>query len=123
MITGISMGLETCLILGQVSHNLLYSTKKLPKDICGPGETENGKRHSGQIIYGQNSGPNWEEIPSCGTSKKWSIEKPQLDNAGRLRGIYFIEADDKELKETIRNVRKKLDTNGSRYALQDTQEK
>ena len=38
MITGISMALETHLMLGQVSHNLLYSTKKLPTDICGPGE-------------------------------------------------------------------------------------
>ena len=32
------MGLETCLILGQVSHNLLYSMKKLLTDILGPGE-------------------------------------------------------------------------------------
>ena len=40
MIIGISMGLETCLILGQVSHNLLYWKKKLPTDICGPGEID-----------------------------------------------------------------------------------
>ena len=39
MIIGILMALETCLILGQVSHNLLYSTKKLLTDIHGPGET------------------------------------------------------------------------------------
>ena len=38
MITGISVGLETCQILEQVSHNLLYSTKKLLTDICGPVE-------------------------------------------------------------------------------------
>ena len=37
MIIGISMALETCLILGQVSHNLLYWKKKLPTDFCGPG--------------------------------------------------------------------------------------
>ena len=37
MIIGTSMVLETCLILGQVSHNLLYSTKKHLTDICGPG--------------------------------------------------------------------------------------
>ena len=34
------MALETCLILGQVSHNLLYSKKKLLTDICGPGEID-----------------------------------------------------------------------------------
>ena len=38
MIIGTLMALETCLLLGQVSHNLLYSTKKLLTDICGPGE-------------------------------------------------------------------------------------
>ena len=38
MIIGTLMALETCLILGQVSHNLLYSKKKLLTDICGPGE-------------------------------------------------------------------------------------
>ena len=37
MIIGTLMALETCLILGQVSHNLLYSTKKLLTEICGPG--------------------------------------------------------------------------------------
>ena len=36
MIIGISMGLETCQILGQVSHNLLYWKKNLLTDICGP---------------------------------------------------------------------------------------
>ena len=30
-------GSQTCLILGQGSHNLLYSTKKLLTDILGPG--------------------------------------------------------------------------------------
>ena len=41
---------------------------------------------------------------------KWTIEKPKLDNARRLRGIYFIDLEDKEFKETIRNARKKLET-------------
>ena len=36
MIIGISMDLETCLILGLVAHNLLYWKKKLPTDVCGP---------------------------------------------------------------------------------------
>ena len=36
-------------------------------------------------------------------------EKPKLDNARRLRGNYFIDPEDKEFKETIRNARKKLE--------------
>ena len=56
--------------------------------------------------------------------QKWSHEKPKLDNARRLRGIYFIDHEDKELKGTIKNARKKVrNTNGSSHALQDMQEK
>ena len=42
--------------------------------------------------------------------QKWSHEKPQLDETRKLRGIYFIDPQDKEFKETIKNVRKKLET-------------
>ena len=42
--------------------------------------------------------------------QKWSNEKLHLDNARKLRGIYFIDPEDKELKETIKNARKKLET-------------
>ena len=41
---------------------------------------------------------------------KWSHEKQKIDNARRLRGIYFIDPQDKEFKETIRNARKQLET-------------
>ena len=42
--------------------------------------------------------------------QKWSDEQPKLDNARRLRGIYFVDPEDKEFKETIKNARKKLET-------------
>ena len=68
----------------------------------------------------------WERMGKSAKLKgkqKWSDEKPKLDNAGRLRGIYFIDPEDKEFKETIGNARRKIgNTNGSRYALQDLQE-
>ena len=38
--------------------------------------------------------------------QKWSHEKLHRDNARKLRGIYFIDPEDKEFKETIRNARK-----------------
>ena len=41
---------------------------------------------------------------------KVSHEKPKLDNACKLRGIYFIDPEDKEFKETIKNARNKLET-------------
>ena len=42
--------------------------------------------------------------------QKWSHEKLHLDNARKLRGIYFIEPENKDFKETIKNARKKLET-------------
>ena len=42
--------------------------------------------------------------------QKWSEEKLHLENARKLRGIYFIDPEDTEFKETIRNARKKLET-------------
>ena len=42
--------------------------------------------------------------------QKWSNEKPKFDSARRLRGIYYIDPEDKEFKETIQNACKKLET-------------
>ena len=33
--------------------------------------------------------------------QKWAIEEPRLDNAGRLRGVYFIDPSDEEFKDTF----------------------
>ena len=41
--------------------------------------------------------------------KHISIEKPKLDNARRLRGIYFIDPEDDECQETMKNARRKLE--------------
>ena len=42
--------------------------------------------------------------------QKWSEEKLHLENARKLRGIHFIDPEDKEFEETIKNARKKLET-------------
>ena len=42
--------------------------------------------------------------------QKWSNEKLHLDNARKLRGICFIDLEDNEFKETIKNAREKLGT-------------
>ena len=41
--------------------------------------------------------------------QKWAIEKPKLDNARGLRGIYFIDLDDEEFKDIMKNDRRKLE--------------
>ena len=40
----------------------------------------------------------------------WSVERLHLEHARKLRGIYFIDPEDTEFKETIKNARKKLET-------------
>ena len=42
--------------------------------------------------------------------QKWLEEKLLLENARKLRGIHFIDPEDTEFKETIKNARKKLET-------------
>ena len=111
MIIGTLMALETCLILGQVSHNLLYWKKKFLTDICGPGrDKRENSLHPDQIIYGQNSGTKMGKHAKLKEKQKWSEEKLHLENARKLRGIYFIDPEDKEFKETIKNACKKLET-------------
>ena len=111
MITRISMGLETCQILGQDSHNLLYWKKNLPTDICGPGRRLTRKQLTSRPDHV------WPELwKSMGKHAKlkekqnWSNEKFHFENARKLRGIYFIDPEDKEFTETIKNARKKLET-------------
>ena len=41
--------------------------------------------------------------------QKWAIEKPKLDNAKRLRGIFVIDPDDEEFKLTMKAARRKLE--------------
>ena len=55
----------------------------------------------------------WEKMGKDAKLKekqKWSNAKLYLENARKLRRIYFIDPEDKEFKETIKNARKKLET-------------
>ena len=40
---------------------------------------------------------------------KSGLEKPKLDNARRLRGIFFVEPEDGEFKDIMKNARRKLE--------------
>ena len=54
----------------------------------------------------------WKHMSEAAKRKakqKWIIEKPKLDNARQLRGIFFVEPDDEEFKHTMRNARRKLE--------------
>ena len=51
----------------------------------------------------------WKDMSEGAQRKekqKWAIEKPKLDNARRMRGIYFIDPADAQFKETIKKKKK-----------------
>ena len=110
MIIGISIGQEICLIHGQVSLNLLYWKKKLQKDICGPGRLTRKQQTSRPDHVWPELWDKMRKNTKLKDKQKWSPEKLHLDNARKLRGIYFIDPEDKEFKETIKNARKNLET-------------
>ena len=111
MIIGISMDQEICLVLGQVSLSLLCWDEKPPDEYMWSGErlTEWQAIPRPDHLWPEL----WRGIASNAKLREkhdWAIEKPKLDSARRLRGIYFIDPEDKEFKETITSARRKLET-------------
>ena len=54
----------------------------------------------------------WKQMSDASKRKakhKWAIEKPKLDNARKLRGIFFIELEDEDFKNIMKNARRKLE--------------
>ena len=54
----------------------------------------------------------WTKIGNPAQKRKkpeWAIEKPKVDNARKLRGIYVIDPEDGDFNETLKNARRKLE--------------
>ena len=54
----------------------------------------------------------WKHLSDAAKRKakqNWIIEKPKLDNARQLRGIFFIEPDDEEFKRTMKTPGRKFE--------------
>ena len=99
-IIGILMRIELCQIRGQDSRSALNERQ----DICCPGGAWRRSKQQPEIWIGMAKAAKKQE------KQEWAIEKPKLDNARKLRGVYFIDPEDEEHKETIKNARKKLET-------------
>ena len=103
-------GSRDFLTRGQVSLSLLWK-RNLQTDICGLVRRLTRRQVTSRPDH------LWPELwiklgrnAKLREKQKWAIEKTKLDNARKLRGIYFIDPEDKEFKETIENARKKLET-------------
>ena len=54
----------------------------------------------------------WTKIGKAAQNRErqeWAKEKPKLDNARKMRGSYFIDPDDQEYKDILKNARRKLE--------------
>ena len=89
---------------------LLYWKKKLLTDICGPGRLTRKQLTSRPDHLWPELWKSMGKHAKLKEKQKWSEEKLHLENARKLRGIYFIDPEDTEFKETIKNARKKLET-------------
>ena len=67
------------------------------------------KQHQGLISYGQKFSQECRKAAQRREKQQWATEKPKLDNAPKLRGIYFIDPEDVEFKEAIQKRSEKLE--------------
>ena len=82
--------------------------KDLPKDKYGPGSDFQKIKHLPDLV---SCGPKFGLVCQKAVQRKekqqWAIEKPKLDNARKLRSVYFLDSKEKEFKETFKKKRKK----------------
>ena len=105
------MGQEICLVLWEGFTQFTLLEEKPPDGFLWSGWRLTRKQLTSRpdLLWPEL----WKKMGKNAKLKekqKWSHEKLHLDNARKLRGIYFIDLEDKEFKETIKNARKKLET-------------
>ena len=86
------------------------------QDICGPGGALHKFKQLPDLTFsGLRFGLACQKAARKKEIQEWAIEKPKLDNARKLRGIYFIDPEDGEYKDTIKNAKEKV--GGYRWKL------
>ena len=115
---GVSIGTEACQILGKTSQNSLYWKKSLPQDICGPVRDWPKFTTRPDHVWPEV----WTKIGKAAQNPEKQERKNEmrkLNNARRLRGIYFVDLDDQDNKETLKHGRRNFEkTCGTSFALQ-----
>ena len=82
--------------------------KPSKKDFCGTGGgLQKFKQLPDLMNYGLKFGPACHKAAQRREKQQWA--KPNLDNARRMRDICFIDPEDEEHQETIKNSSKKLE--------------
>ena len=109
-ITGTLLEIVNYQICGLISQDSLHWVTSPRMNVHGPwGDWRENKRPQDPANYGQKCGNLCLTHQNGKRCKKCAVEKPQFDNAWRLRGIYFIDPKDEEFKDIMKNARRKLD--------------
>ena len=104
-----SIRTEVCQILGKDSPNSLYWKKNFPRDLCGlGGDWQKFKRPRDQIMYGLKYGAKLVKPLRSEKNKHWKTRGHNSTMLDRLRGVYFIDPDDEECKETLKHCEEKI---------------
>ena len=78
-------------------------------DTRGPGrDLPKFRQHPGPIIFWPEVRSSFSQSSQQKEQQYWALEKPKLDNARKLKEIYFVDPDGMEFKDTMKNVRDKL---------------
>ena len=97
--------------LSDGSHDLFHWKKKAPDGYMWSGGRLTRKQLTSRPDHlWPELWKSMEKHAKLKEKQKWSNEKLHLENARKLRGRYFIDPEDMEFKETIKNARKKLET-------------
>ena len=96
-IIGTFMEVENCHIRGHVSLGLLFWVREHRMEKHGPGRRLTRKQTTSRphLLWPEI----WKDMSEAlkrRENQKWAIEKPKLDNARKLRGIYFFDPADEE---------------------------
>ena len=121
---GTLVGTETCQIRGKASLGSRYLDEK-PRDGCA----WSGRRLTRKQTTSRPASlwpEMWKDMSEASQRKEqreWAIEKPKLDNARKLRGIYFMDPAGEEFlkkKKTFQKCAEKVgSSDASSNALQD----
>ena len=76
--------------------------KKPPDGYTWSGETPDEKTNDLQDKIWPEMWKHMSDASKRKEKQKRAIEKPKLDNASRLRSIYFIDPDDGDLKDIMK---------------------
>ena len=97
------MEIENCQIRGQVSQDSLFLSEKPPDRYTWSGRRLTRKQTTCRPdTLWPEMRKHMSDASKRREKQKWAVEKPKLENARRLRGIYLIDPEDEEFKLTMK---------------------